>query len=239
VRIGLVAALPGELKPLVLGWERQRTGVRGIAVWKTVRGEDELIAVSGGMGSDAAMRSFTAAEFLGALDLVLSIGWVGALVPEMKTGHCYLPSEVIDAQTGERFFMPRPDTALRLVTTAAVAGEQEKRRLAESYGASLVDMEAATVARLAQIRGIPFACFKGVSDAPDAVLPDLNGFIDAQGQMRMPSFLAYVAMRPQFWGSLLALGRNSGQAAKAIADEVNRFLKAREWERWPRTGEAK
>ncbi len=232
MRIGIIAALPGELKPLVRGWERQRTGVRGISVWNTVRGEDELIAVTGGMGSDAAMRSFTAAEFLGALDLVLSVGWVGALVPEMKAGRSYIPSEVIDAQTGERFFLARAASSLRLVTTAGVADEQAKRRLSESYGASLVDMEAATVARLAQIRGIPFGCFKGVSDAPDAVLPDLNEFIDARGQMRMLPFLAHVAVRPRFWGSLLTLGRNGSAAARAIADEVNRFLEAREWERW-------
>lgn len=236
MRVGIIAALSGELKPLVRGWDRQRTGVKGISVWKTVRGDDELIAVSGGMGTDAAMRSFTAAEFLGALDLVLSVGWVGALVLEAKTGHCYVPSEVIDAQTGERFFLTEGKRKLRLVTTARVADEQEKQRLAQSYGAALVDMEAAAVARLAQIRGIPFACFKGVSDAPDAVLPDLNDFIDAQGQMRMLPFLAHVAVRPRFWGSLLTLGKNSSVAAQAIADQVHQFLVGKDVERLNRTG---
>ena len=35
-------------------------------------------------------------------------------------------------------------------------------------------------------------------------LPDMNRFIDNRGQMRMASFLAYVAFRPQYWRSLIA-----------------------------------
>ncbi|HMG01515.1 MAG TPA: hypothetical protein VK596_00185 [Edaphobacter sp.] len=228
MRIGIIAALPGELKPLARGWERQRSGVRGLAVWKTMRGEDELIAVSGGMGSHAALRSVTAAEFFGPLDLLLSIGWAGALEPRLKSGDCYVPTETIDAQTGERFSSAGDRGVLRLVTTAHVAGATEKRRLRESYGAALVDMEAATVARLAQIRGVPFVCFKGVSDAPDAELPDLNPFIDEQGQMRMAPFLAHVALQPRFWGPLMEMGKNSSVAARAIAKRVNEFLETKE-----------
>ena len=236
MRIGIIAALPGELKPLVRGWTRQRTGVKEISVWTTTRGEDELIAVCGGMGPDAAMRSFTAAEFSGPLDLVLSVGWAGALVPEMKPGHCYIPSEVIDVQTGERFPLADGERKLRLATTVQVADAGEKRRLWQSYGAVLVDMEAATIARLAQIRGIPVCCFKAVSDAPNADLPDLNPFIDVHGQMRLPAFLAHVALRPRCWGSLLELGKNSSTGARAIASQVDRFLIEKDVRRTNRTG---
>jgi adenosylhomocysteine nucleosidase len=224
MRIGIIAAMPGELKPLVRGWEPQHSGVRGLSVWKTLRDEHELIAVSGGMGSNAALRAFTAAEFLGALDMALSVGWAGALAPQMETGKCYLPCEVIDVQTGERFASSAGESALRLVTTPQVANPAEKKRLHESYGARLVDMEAATVARLAMMRQVPFYCFKAVSDSENAVLPDLNRFIDMQGQMRMASFVAHVAVRPQHWASLLELGRNSSIAARTLAESVNRFI---------------
>ncbi len=122
----------------------------------------------------------------------------------MKTGKCYVPSEIIDAQTGERFLLTDGDRRLRLVTTVQVADAHEKHRLRESYGAVLVDMEAAAVARLAQMRRIPVCCFKAVSDAPDATLPDLNAFIDAQGQMRMLPFLAHVAVQAAFLGVAVA-----------------------------------
>lgn len=231
MRIAIIAALPGELKPLVQGWQQQPADVKGISVWTTERGDDELIAVSGGMGSNAALRSVTAAEFFGSPDLLLSVGWAGALNQELKAGECYIPAETIDVQTGERFFSPGDDRRLRLVTSTGVADANEKRRLQESYGAALVDMEAATVARLAQMRDIPFVPFKGISDAQDAELPDLNSFIDPQGQMQMVPFLGHIATRPRFWGPLMKLGRNSSVAAQAIAKRVNEFLKTKEIEK--------
>lgn len=224
MRIGIIAALPGELKPLVRGWERQRSGVKGLNVWKTFRGEDEVIAVSGGMGSHAAARSVAAAEFFGVLDMLVSVGWAGALERDMETGCCYRPSLVIDAQTGERFSTADQGGTLRLATAPRVADAAEKLRLQQTYGASLVDMEAATIARLAAMREIPFSCFKAVSDSRDARIPDLNAFIDSQGQMRMLPFIAHVSTRPGFWGPLIELGRDSSQGARAMAKQLNDFL---------------
>ena len=63
-----------------------------------------------------------------------------------------------------------------LATSPTVADEPEKRRLASTYNAALVDMEAAAIARLAAMRGIPFYCIKGVSDALADHLPDFNRF---------------------------------------------------------------
>jgi adenosylhomocysteine nucleosidase len=183
----------------------------------------EIVAVAAGMGAAAARRAFTAAEFGGSLDVVLSVGWAGALTDECRPGEAYIVSQVIDAQTGERFSIEGGEGP-RLVTTAQVADAQDKRRLAETYGAALVDMEAATVARLAQMRDIPFFCCKGVSDGVDADLPDLNPFIDVDGQLKLTAFLAHVAIRPQFWAQLWRLGRNSSAAANSIADVTGAFL---------------
>ena len=66
-----------------------------------------------------------------------------------------------------------------------MANEAEKRRLAETYGGMLVDMESATIARLAQMRGIPVCCMKiDYETDVSARLPNLNPFISAMGQMR-------------------------------------------------------
>ena len=236
MRIAIVAALPGELKPLVHGWERLSSETKGISLWKSVQNGDELIAACGGMGAPAATRSFVAAEALGALDVVLSVGWAGALDSGMRTGQCYIPSSIVDVQTGERFQLAEGGRELILATTPQVADKNEKRRLWRSYGAALVDMESATIARLAQIRQIPLCCFKAVSDGPDATLPDLNHFIDEHGQMMMPAFLAYVALRPRFWKPLIRLGRNSSVAAEALAVKIKKFLQEKNVQRTNRTG---
>lgn len=236
MRVGIIAALPGELKALVRRWERHSSSTRGVSVWKTLQNGDELIAVCGGMGASAATRSFAAAESFGSLDLVLSVGWAGGLDMSVRIGHCYIPSEVIDVQTGERYQLAEGKRSLTLVTIPSVADAQEKQRLWQSYGAALVDMEAATIARLAQMRGIPLCCFKAVSDGHNAQLPDLGRFIDEQGQMRMLPFLAHVAFRPWFWRPLIRLGRNSSLAARAIAEKVQKFLLDKNVQRTNRTG---
>ena len=236
MRIAIVAALPGELKPLVRGWEKHHSNTNGVSIWRSFQNGDEVVAVCGGMGASAATRSFAAVEALGAPDMVLSVGWAGALDSGMRTGQCYVPSAVIDIQTGERFQLAEGSRQLLLATTPQVADRNEKRRLWRSYGAELVDMESATIARLAQIRQIPFCCFKAVSDGPDASLPNLNRFIDGQGRMRMPAFLAHVAARPGFWKPLAKLGRNSSLSAEALAAKITRFLQDKDVQRTNRTG---
>ena len=237
LRIGIIAALPGELQPLVRRWQRMPASRgSGISIWQRREGEDEVIAVCAGMGAPAARRAFVAAEYLGSLDLVLSVGWAGALVADCEPGECFVASEVIDAQTGEHFVQTEGERRLRVVTTVRVADAEEKQRLAATYGAMLVDMEAAAVARLAQMRGIPMGCFKAVSDGVEAELPDLNPFIDISGKLRMGPFLAHVALRPMYWGALGHLGRSSAAAAKALARKVEAFLVEKDLERVNREG---
>ncbi len=234
MRIGIIAALPDELKPLVRGWQRVKGTAKNVSAWRRPGGSDDVVAVCGGMGSAAALRAFAAAEADGPLDLVLSVGWAGALTAEENLSH--VMSEIIDAQTGERFLLTDGERRLRVVTASRVADAAEKRRLHDSYGAVLVDMEAAAIARLAQMRGIPMCCFKAVSDGAGAELPDINPFISAEGQLELPRFLAHVAVRPRFWGALMEMGSRGPKAAKALARTIEGFLVEKDFAGVNRTG---
>lgn len=237
MRIAIIAALPGELKPLVKDWQRVATNANGIKKWILTRDTDTWIAVCAGMGAEAALRAFAKAVSDGPVDMLLSIGWAGSLDAKVHPGTAHVPTVVIDAQTGEQFSVTEATRQWRLVTTARVADEAEKRRLAATYpGAVLVDMEAAAVARLAEMHNIPLLCIKGVSDAAGATLPDLNPFIDERGQMQMARFLAHIALRPRFWPSLLHLGKNSARAADAMRDLILKFMKEKNVEELIRTG---
>jgi adenosylhomocysteine nucleosidase len=176
------------------------------------------------MGAPAARRAFAAAEFAGSLDRVLSVGWAGALTAEAEPGLAYVVAEIVDTQTGERFSSAPAGEGVRLVTTVMAAGAVEKRRLAASYNASLVDMEAAAIARLARMRDIPILCIKAVSDGVDAKLPDLNPLIDVDGKLRMPAFLGYLALHPEYWAPVAALARTSVVAANNLALTIGTHL---------------
>jgi adenosylhomocysteine nucleosidase len=237
MRIAIIAALPGELKPLVKSWRRIVSDATGARKWIFSRGADTWIAVCAGMGAEAALRAYAVAVSDGPVDMLLSVGWAGSLHAEVRPGTVQVPTEVIDAQTGEQFNLTEGKRKWRLVTTARVAEAPEKSRLAATYrDAVLVDMEAATVARLAAMHEIPLLCIKGVSDAAGAILPDLNPFIDERGQMRMARFLTYIAVRPRYWPSLLHLAKNSARAANAMRDLILKFMKEKNVEELIRTG---
>jgi len=231
-KIGIVAALRGELHPLVREWPRTdhvSIGELRVSDGGTANSV-QCFAAAEGIGAAAATRSFAALRAAaGELDAIVSYGWVGALSCGVKPPLVYSVAEVVDARTGERFLANTqasgPTSALRLVTLDHVARRDEKRALAERYQAVLVDMEAATVARLAQAHGIPFLCLRGISDGYATALPDFNRFITPQGQLRTAAFAASALLQPGSWGSLMELGRNSRAAAEALARALPDILR--------------
>lgn len=221
-RTAIVAALPGELKPLVQGWPHSTRN--GIEFWAERNEEDEWIAACAGAGQAAATRAFAAIEDGGPIDLVFSIGWAGALSDEIAPGSAYNLAGVIDVRTGERFRCDAGAGDLWLATSPAVANEAEKLRLGSAYNAALVDMEAAAIARMAAMREIPFYCIKGVSDELHDRLPDFNRFLEPGGRFRTARFVFFAALRPIYWPALIRMGENSKRASQNIAESLRAFL---------------
>lgn len=228
MKIGIIAALPGELKPLVKGWYRKPHTGRGVYVWQRPYHAREVTAACAGMGAGSVGRALAAVERGHRVDAIISVGWAGALTAEIPAARCLAVAEVIDARTGERFEIEHDGRGERLVTAPRVADAAEKQRLQQTYGAALVDMEAAALARLALMRRIPMYCFKAVSDGVQAHLPDLNPFISREGALHTGSLVAHVAFRPRYWRSMAELGRTSKAAADNLGRCVGDFLSARD-----------
>jgi adenosylhomocysteine nucleosidase len=225
-RVAIVAAIPGELQPFVKdargGWPHSTRN--NIHFWAQRTEEEEWIAACAGAGQSAATRAFAAIEDGGPIDLVFSIGWAGALTAGIAPGTAHNVAGVIDVRTGERFSCDAGAGERWLVTSPMVADEREKRRLAATYQADLVDMEAAAIARLAQMRNIPFYAIKGVSDGYADKLPDFNRFIAADGQFQLAGFVLFAILRPKFWPALIRMDENSRKASQSISEALLDFL---------------
>ncbi|MFT4111451.1 nucleoside phosphorylase [Silvibacterium sp.] len=218
-RIAIVAAIPGELTPLVKGWKQT-----GKYSWSGKLGEHECVAVAGGMGAAAANRAVNAVRGSFEPEVLVSYGWAGALTCGLKPGMASGITEVVHLASGKRYESQNAE-GTRLLTLNYVARAADKRKLAEQNRAVLVDMEAAAVARLAKEYRLGFYCFKGVSDGYLDDLPDFGRFISNQGQLRMLPFLQFVGMRPWYWRSLAKLGTNSRKAAAELADLTRESLR--------------
>jgi adenosylhomocysteine nucleosidase len=218
-RIGIIAAFEGELKPLAGNWSRQPDGALLMQ-----HGDVAVVAVAQGMGRARAERAAAITETYGRLDALISIGWAGGASCGAQPGIAYEVAEVIDAATGERYPTAAAAKSIKLVTLDHIAGKDEKRSMAESLGVSLVDMEAAAVARVARSRGIPFFCWKAVTDIASEDLPDFNSLLDADGQLHMRRVAAYALTHPRYIAPLLRLGRNSRSGAEALGQTLRRWI---------------
>jgi adenosylhomocysteine nucleosidase len=218
-RIGIIAALSGELKPLVSDWAQQADGA-----FLTQRGNVAAIAVAKGIGAARAEQAVSIAETYGRLDALVSIGWAGGASCGVQPGTAYQVGEVIDAVTGDRYATLAGASPIKLATLDHVAGRDEKRRIAENYGVSLVDMESAAVGRAAEIRRIPFHCWKAVTDIASEDLPDFNYFLDQEKQLRTRQVAAYALTHPRYVAPLLRMGRNSKSGADALGQTLRRWI---------------
>jgi adenosylhomocysteine nucleosidase len=222
-RPAIIAALPREIAGLVRGWERRE--LPGKVFVYTNGG---AVAACAGMGSSRVSLAVEAAMAAGPVTTLISAGVAGACDPALKPGDIVRAGEVIDSRTGERF----SDTQFKqvLVTTPVIANVSEKRRLHASYGASAVDMEAATVARMARGHGLTFQAIKAISDGTDFELEGLSKFATDNGQFREAAFALHAAVRPAMWGKVSQLARNSNRAIESLTtvlDEEVRWYRGR------------
>jgi adenosylhomocysteine nucleosidase len=221
-KVAIVAALEREVSGLTRNWNRAEQQYDGRRFVFLERGE--VVVVCGGIGLDAARRAAEAVIVLYHPNLLHSVGFAGALNPELRVGDLIVASVVIDARDGSRAFVAGADSQSSLVTYMSVAGVQQKKNLAHAFGAKAVDMEAAAVAAAAVAHGIPFAATKVISDESNFELREMARFIDPQGRFKTANFALFAALRPWLWGRVALLAANSRKATRALSEHLELWL---------------
>jgi adenosylhomocysteine nucleosidase len=85
-------------------------------------------------------------------------------------------------------------------------------------------MEAATVARMAQIRGIAFGCVKVISDRATDEMPDFNRLLGRDGQLSLLRLVPHLLVRPRYWPTMARLGRNTALGSRVLAQAVSEMM---------------
>lgn len=212
-KVAVVAALEREVRPLIAGWRVVQRSWDG-REFKFFEG-DRAVVVCGGIGPTAARRACEAVCASYGPEIVISAGFAGALIPDLKFGDVVVPAKVIDAGDGSS--VETGSGSRGLVSVAEMATVERKRVLGAKYNAVAVDMEAAAVAKGAGLRGVRFGAVKAVSDELDFEIPVVEGSVDSQGRFHEGRFLVGIAVRPWVWGRVAQMARNSSLAATNLA----------------------
>jgi len=183
------------------------------------RGAADVAVAVGGVGRANAAR---AAENLAAahqLTALISFGFAGALVPELRVGDVVVDTCVPEWQAlvkgpaGRRSRLGRIVTVDRVVRDAAA-----RRQLARETGALAVDMESDAVAAVAAARGLPFAAIRGITDTVhrDLVI-DYDRCRRADGSLRPLAVLRQALASRQGMAEIPRLWYASRLASRELA----------------------
>lgn len=216
-KLAIVAALEREVHPLVRHWqhcEREHDG-RKFRFFE----KGDLVVVCGGIGAGAARRAAEAAISTYQPAVIYSAGFAGALDSHLKVGDVLEPQSVVNVGDGSRTSIEGGKGVL--VSFGSVADPGQKAKLRESFGAQAVDMEAASVARVAEIHGATFRVIKAISDEFDFDFPSTERFIDLEGGFSEGRFALFAALRPWLWPKVIRLARNSSRAAGSLCEHLH------------------
>jgi adenosylhomocysteine nucleosidase len=216
--VAVIAAMPVELAPLIGNVMPNK--VNGVDIFELT---NAIIAV-GGIGERFARRAAEVAIDYAQPKLLLSAGIVGAISPHLKVGDVARIREVVDVATGARYSTAGGGEWV-LATSQDVSDATEKQDLRARFGADVVDMEAAAVAKVARERGLEFAALKTISDDAAFDMPPLNRFID-DGKFATRKFLIYMALHPKWWSTLGKVKENSNIATGNLCNALQHLLKS-------------
>jgi len=162
-----------------------------------LQGRPALLCLSG-VGREAARKAAGRLVDNGAGELV-SMGFCGALVPELKVG---------DLVTHRLVTVDRPARA-----------PDERRALTERANAVAVDMETQAIIEEGTRRGVPIHVRRVVSDS---FQDDLTPLFGSQGSFSVWG-ITWRLLNPRAWTLVRRLWRHSALAAAKLAETLGRY----------------
>lgn len=218
-RVAIVAALEREVRPLVRDWQVKEKEYEGRRFRFFEKNECTLVC--GGIGAEPARRAAEAVLAIYRPKVIYSAGFAGALEAGLTAGTIVQPHRLVNAADGSSVSLDCGEGVL--VSFGSVANPEQKVKLRDSFGAQAVDMEAAAVARAAELRGAEFAVVKAISDEWDFDFPSMERFVDSNGRFLEARFALFAAVRPWLWRDVGRLARNSNRASLALCQWLDRM----------------
>ncbi len=182
-----------------------------------------------GIGRENATR--TVKEFFASNKpgLLLTCGFAGGLIPELKIGNVVyqIPSNDGDTYAAVRSVLTEAGAKAakiacvdRIATTA-----KEKKVVREQTGADVAEMESGAVQEFCAGAGVRCVTVRVISDGANDDLPlDFNKFLKEDKSVDMSKLMMAVAKAPWKMGALMQLQQNTKLAAQKLAEVLGKVI---------------
>ena len=186
---------------------------------------DEIFLVANGVGKARAAAAVDEICAATAVDRVVSIGFCGALEPDLQISDVVVGTCV---QAGSRRFSAVPVAGPAALHSGMVcsidwvARTAAEKRALRSRGGSIVEMEAAGVAERAEALGLPFSCVRAVTDlAGEDMANNFNTALRSDGHFDTMRIFGDVLRHPAArLPELIRLQRRAARAARTLGDLI-------------------
>ncbi len=225
--LGIVAAMVAEARILSKG---------PIACGKSNHLPEGAMLFLSGIGPNRARLAAQTLVEMGATALV-SWGCAGGLLPGLSPGSLILPERILAADQSVYPVDPiwheglcsqlkgylNSHRGVLAESTNVLASGAEKAALLRRTGAVAVDMESASIARVAKGTRIPFMSIRAITDAAEMDIPrSALDSIDEFGKVRPLRLLSGIFRRPAEILALVRMGRNFRAAVATLAKVAHR-----------------
>ena len=222
-------------------------GRDGCRTYRGKLGGRDCLLVQTGMGKERAESTTLRILESHPVTAIISLGFAGALTPELAIGDVVVCSTVLCASgfrkdEGELEAYAADASLLALassgpgdgatrfclgssVTVPHVASSpQRKQELSRESHAQVVDMESYWIARIASARRVPFIAIRSISDAMQHSLEPLDQIMAPDGGLLWKRVVPYFLMHPQHLSTVFGSFGNMRRAKRNLATFVSHLV---------------
>jgi len=244
MKIALFSAFPQELKHIMKNVKLGKSLKRDAShIFYAQYLAHEIILVQTGMGIQNAESAFGYVFDSDSADLVLSVGFGGALYEGAAAGdlvwasRVFLLSEnslaVIELQDPMKISLKLPGRTNifngSIVTLSSRVKKSDiKKILPQNVSHPVCDMETHPLAKLSVEKGLPFLAVRSITDTIDEEIPaEFFDVTDGSGRYRFSRALGILFSKPSLIPQSIKLGRISETASKNLWLAIQSLIEPR------------
>lgn len=226
--------------------DRSYSYLEKFAVCRGKYNSKNVLLVLTGIGREMAEKATNLVLKSYPVKLLVSLGFAGALNPELLGGDIILCSSMHCAASNDSMEAHRKySSAIDIVSgmcraldneginfhrgdivsvTQPVQAVGERATLRKIFNAEIVDMETYWIAAIAAYQQVPLIAVRAVSDTVNDSFPPIEQIVDIEGKLLPKKAVLHFLSHPWHLSLLPGLYRNSTKAAKNLSEVIKRLI---------------